>query len=152
MTDPVAGLEHDHVAFGKTVAQVKGLLARRSAADVVSDLRIFRLLESLRDDLLEHFVKEEEGLFPFLARELPDVSAEVDRLLAGHETVCGCIVRVAHCLSTGHGQDESVWSLFHRFERAYVEHARAEVVLLREVGARLDPGQRRELAALIQGL
>lgn len=167
MPDPIAGLEHDHVAFSEAVAQVKALLTHRSSgrapsggdpagpqapADAASDLRTVRLVESLRDDLLAHFAKEEEGLFPFLARELPDVAADIDRLLAGHETVCGCIVRLAHCLSTVRGRDESATGLVERFEQAYAEHARREVLLLREVGGRLDPAQRRELAALIKSL
>lgn len=151
MTDPVAGLEHDHVAFSQAVAQVKAALAKAPARDVASALQTLRLVEALRDDLLTHFAKEEEGLFPFVADALPDVTEEVDRLLAGHETVCGCIVRLAYALGGTHN-DGAVATLFERFERAYAEHARAEVLLLRDVGSRLDPEQRRELATLIEGL
>jgi hypothetical protein len=149
--DPVKGLEHDHVAFSAIVAQVKDS-PLRPLGDVAGDLRACRLVESLRDDLLAHFAKEEEALFPFIARGLPEFAEGIERLLSGHETVCGSIVRLAHCLSNGGRPHDGAVALFERFERAYSEHARAEVVLLREVGGRLDPEQRRTLAALLDGL
>jgi iron-sulfur cluster repair protein YtfE (RIC family) len=152
MTDPVRGLEHDHVPLSETVARIRARLVKSPAREVIGDLPTLRLVEGLRDDLLAHFAKEEEGLFPFLSREVPDLARDVDRLLAGHESVCGCIVRLAHSLSVGRGAYEDIVALFERFERVYAEHSRSEVSLLRTVGTRLDETQRRELASLLDGL
>lgn len=82
MADPVEGLEHDHLAFSEVVAQVNVVLVDLSSGDVADDLRSLRLVESLRDDLLAHFAKEEEGLFPFVAQASPAVTPDIDRLLA----------------------------------------------------------------------
>lgn len=151
MADPVSEFEHDHVAFSQAVGQLKSLLGHR-ARNEVGDLQILHLVETLRDEVLVHFAKEEEALFPFLARALPDVGLAVDELLVAHDTVCGSLLRLAHSLSKGMVQRELTLALFDRFERAYREHARAEVAFLRGVGARLDSSQRNELAALVSGL
>ena len=153
MADPVSDFEHDHLAFSQAVAHVKALLLAESSGDVSSHLRLLRTVDALREDLLVHFAREEEGLFPFLVRVLPDTAEGVERLLSGHDLVCGSLVRLAHSVNRStavHGEASSV--LFDRFERAYVEHARAEVSLLRSVGTRLAPGQRTELAALLSGI
>ena len=153
MTDPVAEFEHDHIAFSHTVAELKALLAGERDEDVSADLTLLRTVDALRDDLLAHFAKEEEGLFPFVVRVLPDVAAAVEQLLAGHDIVCGCLARVAHAVNTSTAlHREAPPALFARFERAYAEHARAEVQVLRSVGDRLDGAQRSELRELIRGL
>ena len=151
MEDPVSELEHDHVAFSHAVEQLDSLLSQR-ARDEIGDLQIVNVIEKLRDELLVHFTREEEGLFPFLVRALPDVTPEVDRLLAGHDAVCGCVVRLAHSLGGGLVHRDLTLALFDRFVRAYREHARSEVALLRSVGPRLDAEQRRALASLVRGL
>jgi hypothetical protein len=45
-----------------------------------------------------------------------------------------------------------VLAVFTRFEAAYASHADAEAALLHELTARLDAGQRAQLAELVRGL
>jgi hypothetical protein len=148
MTNPVAELEHDHVRFSQSIDRMKTLLRSRGDDDANDDSELLRLVDGLRDDLFAHFAKEEEGLFPFLSRVLPDLRPEIDRLLLGHDIVCGSLVRLAHSLAASKSPI-LMPGFFDRFERAYQDHARLEVALLRGVGGRLGPDERRELAELI---
>lgn len=151
MADTILALEHDHTAFSEAVANIRALVVGNRAATVQSAL-LRDPIRALRDELLDHFVREEEGLFPYLLRHFPDAAGAIETLLQGHEIVCGTLVRLTHLVDRGEVDPATIAALFDRFERSYGEHAREEVALLRSFGERLDEGQRRELAHLVEGL
>jgi iron-sulfur cluster repair protein YtfE (RIC family) len=151
MGNPVVQLEHDHTGFSQVIAALRGRLGAHPSAREKVDASAVSIVEALSEELLVHFAREEEGLFPYVTRAFPEVGPAIDRLLAGHDVVCGCLVRLAHLLGRP-GDREAAHALFDRFERAYAEHARAEIAVLRELDARLTPEQRQEIAALVEGL
>lgn len=151
MADTILGLEHEHTAFSEAVANVKALIAEdRGPAQRNLVLRV--RLQSLCDELLVHFAREEESLFPYLLRHFPDATEAIETLLSGHEIVCGSLVRLTHMVDRGGVDPVMSAALFERFEKAYAAHAREEVALLRTFGERLNEDQRRELARLVEGL
>jgi len=106
-------------------------------------------LESLGNELLHHFAREEEGLFPFVRASLPAKSDAVDRLVEGHDVICGAILRLVQLVD---GDLGAISTHYERFELAYARHSQEEAALLEELGRVLDDGQRRELAEILRGL
>jgi hypothetical protein len=158
-TNPIERLDHDHVPLGELVGALRATLdavarGERAAPDVYLD--VSEGVAQIRDDLLEHFGREEEGFFPFVAQALPDVAARLAELSSAHDTLCGALTRLTHLASRGAGtfveQFRQVEALFERFEAAYGEHARDERAFLREIDRRLDPAQRAALLEAARGL
>jgi len=157
-TDPIAALSHDHSELGALVVAVSSALrevsrGERPLADVLHELDDGA--ESLRDGLMEHFAREEEGLFPFIERHLPDMRPQVEQLRLAHEAVCGVseeLVRAVAAAATRSGDAERCIATFERFEERYGEHAREELSFLRAVDARLEPAAREELRALLDAI
>jgi len=153
-TDPIREFEHSHghltktaLAIGQQLRDDKGHARALSAA---ARKELLDLLESLRDELLQHFADEEEALFPFVRNVVPAKATVVDKLEASHDTICGSIVRIAHLAS--HGSDAPLVALYERFEHAYAEHSSDERHLFDELSRALDDAQRRELSALLRGI
>jgi iron-sulfur cluster repair protein YtfE (RIC family) len=149
--DSLESLEHDHAALNRRVLELGGMIARiergeiASAAAVVGDC-----LTDLRDELFLHFVREEEGLFPFLARLAPELEQRVGALAAVHDEICGAIARMVHLVEGPHLA--VLVPVFHRFEAAYARHAHVERELFALAETRLTAEQRRELAEWIRGI
>ncbi len=147
--DPLHELSHDHRHLSELVLEVRALLGdgplgdgdRAELADAVA---------RLHDELLVHFAREEEGLFPFVLERLADLGSRVETLRAGHDSVCGALSRLHHAI--GHGTAGAWRDTFARFESLYGAHAREEISVLREVAARLDAAARVELDAILEGL
>jgi len=147
--DPLLALEHDHVHLSRLVAELRQMTAELIRDDSRADLsdEVAATLSSLRDDLFEHFAREEEALFPYLADALPDLGPAIERLESAHDRICGGISRLHAIAVTGDaGLREHralVAQLFGRFDAEYVEHARNESEFLRSLAGRLD-GERRQ--------
>lgn len=153
--DPLHELSHDHRHLSELALEVRALFGdgplgdgeRAELADAVA---------RLHDELLVHFAREEEGLFPFVLERLAELGPRVETLRAGHDSVCGAISRLHHAI--GHGAAASAgaeagWrETFSRFESLYSAHAREEIAVLRDVAARLDAAARVELDAILEGL
>lgn len=158
-TDPVRQFEHSHASLTELVAEIGRLvrakpMARRSTSRLPTQL--VGRLGLLRDELLQHFADEEEGLFPFVRLNMPAKSAAVERLADAHDAICGTIVRLVHLAQhdrKGRGPSPSTLvSHYERFENAYAEHARQEAALFEELGIALDEPNRAQLAELLRGL
>lgn len=156
--DPIAGLSHDHSELGALVVAVSTALravsrGERPLADALHELDDGA--ESLRDGLMVHFAREEEGLFPFIEGRLPDMRAQVEQLRGAHEAVCAAseeLVRAVAAASTRVGDAARCLATFERLEERYGEHAREELAFLRAVDARLEPSAREELRALLDAI
>lgn len=146
--DPVLEFQHDHEDLNVLVREIGALLR---APEIVSALPMLAAqLVELREHLFLHFAREEEGLFPYVANALPDLSDDISSMISAHDTACGAIARMVHVAQSGDAA--RLTGLFDRFELAYTLHARAERALLQSLGQRLSGGQRAELILLLRGL
>jgi hypothetical protein len=148
MRDAVLELVHDHAALNRRMLDIA---ARVRALDGASVPQLVAPLRELREALFLHFAREEEGLFPFVADNVAELAPRVDAMALAHDAICGALVRMLHLASTG-GALDAIARLHERFEQAYADHSAAEAALLEALQSRLDPGQRAQLAALVDGL
>jgi DUF438 domain-containing protein len=150
--DPVQAFEHDHQTLNEQVLALGPLMARFERDNLASTAATLAgHIAALRDDLFLHFAREEEGLFPYLAANAPDLEPSVAELVSMHDEICGALARLIHVVNDGAKLD-SMAPLFDRFESAYVRHSRAEHALLETAAARLTPAQRDDLAAMVAGI
>jgi iron-sulfur cluster repair protein YtfE (RIC family) len=158
-SDPVRRLEHSHVHLTKLAVEIRDLVRAEGAdeeASVAARAQLVEHLEVLRDELLQHFANEEEGLFPFLRSQVPAKSEAVDRLESANATVCGSLVRLAHLAAQDRqaldAHRPALLAQYERFEAAYTEHSREEGGLFEELSRTLDPAQRAQLTEILRGL
>ena len=156
--DPIEQLTHDHGHLSSLVQMAAVVLVRMEHAEEMSDAAIDELVhavESLRDALLVHFAREEEGLFPFVDARVPALRAQVAELLADHDAVLARtseLIRAAG-LAEGTGVGFALClSTYDRFVEVYAAHAQAEQALLRAVDAALDAEARKALRALLEAI
>lgn len=148
--DPIQKLTHDHGHLGSLVQSVATLLARREQDDADE---LVHAVETLRDELLEHFAREEEGLFPFIEANVPSLAKRVAQLLADHDAV---IERTKDLIATM-GRAEQVGhaacvAAYDRFVEVYAGHHQAEQSLFSACDAALDQAHRRELRSLLEAI
>ncbi len=151
--DPLDELSHDHRHLSELVLEVRAILSSQSIGES-ERAELADAVARLRDELLLHFAREEEGVFPFVLERLADLRSRVEALRSGHDSVCGAVSRLHYAI--GHDPKTSAVSSWAetlaRFEGLYAAHAREEIALLRDVSAKLDAGARAELQALLEGL
>ena len=157
-TDPVTQFEHSHAALTRRAIEIRDLVRAEPAEGLPAALnrkQLLAQLEHLRDELLEHFANEEEGLFPFVRSNVPEKSDAVDRLAEAHDTLCGAIVRLVHVVRRDlvPGRDHAALvAHYGRFESAYAQHSQKEAALFEALGRALDERHRAELAEILRGL
>jgi iron-sulfur cluster repair protein YtfE (RIC family) len=150
--DPVRQLEHTHGHLNKLVLAVAESLEGSAPDSASAWKKLHANLSALRDELLQHFADEEEGLFPFVRASVPARADVVDRLEAAHDTICGSIVRMVHLAGGAHHPSEAIRTLHERFEHAYTKHSSDEAALFEELGRVLNATEREELAKRLRGL
>src|SRR3970282_1404344 len=94
---PIDLFQHSHLRMND-LARELGRVLNMSGSNSGSTEVARALAEDLRDELLEHFANEEEGLFPFIRECVPVKVDIVDRLAAAHNVICGAVVRLAHLI------------------------------------------------------
>ena len=150
--DPLHAFEADHVELNDDVIEVVVMVEAmaRMPHDRGIGVRLADRLATLRDDLVMHFVREEEALFPGLSAELPSASDAIAELIALHDEICATVARMVHMAEV---PDRSVGLIpvFNRFETAYIKHAQAERALFELAAARLTPVERSALATKLRG-
>ncbi|MBL8611112.1 MAG: hemerythrin domain-containing protein [Myxococcales bacterium] len=157
-TDLISKLLHDHVPLSRTIHELRAALgdATATAPSREAHARIAAGVRAIRDDLIEHFAKEEEGLFPFLVSALPGMEREITALAAAHDGICGAAVRLAALADRDYAAFAKAFTqvraLFGRFEVAYAEHSKAEQAVLTRVAEGLSDEQRRLVAELARDL
>lgn len=152
--DPIAELSHDHSDLGVLVQAVRDTFVRVEGEAMPWSDALHELedgAEALREGLLTHFAREEEALFPFLDRQLPELQVRVAALLADHDAVLRCAAELCRSVASARigAEAEHARSAWLSFEETYARHAQDEHKLLRDVGSALDDGARRELRALL---
>lgn len=150
MTDPLDDLAHDHADLNRRVLALGSELRALQRAGT-GPAALEASITELREQLFYHFAREEEGLFPFVADAIPELGDEVNAMSIAHDTICGALARMVHLAATNAALS-AMLAMYDRFTSAYSEHARAEATLFATLEGRLDPMQRTQLAALVDGL
>jgi hemerythrin-like domain-containing protein len=150
--DPIAELSHDHGHLSALVLAVGQGLSRAARGEADGLDEVDDAVEALRDALLAHFAREEEGFFPFVESNVPALHARVHTLRVDHDAVCKLLDElygaVRQAMRDSAGQAGCTVA-FGRFEELYVTHAQAELAFLNAVGESLDGGQREQLRAIL---
>lgn len=147
--DPVLDLTHDHGEINRLVLDVSNAL--RTSPVERDALPLAVRFGELQDLLFNHFAREEEALFPFIAEALPDLAPEIDALLLAHDAICGLLARLVHVAGTPAGVT-GVAPIYARFEMTYAAHAKAEAAFLASLETRLDREQRAQIAVLVEAV
>jgi hypothetical protein len=142
--DALDGLSHDHEDLNRQVLELGAAIKR---AELPADARA--RFETLREQLFQHFATEEEGLFPFVVDQFPDLADSIRAMETAHDTICGALARLCHVVATGAG---NLQPLYDRFAVTYAAHAKVEAELLSGLRGRVDPDQRLALATLVRDL
>ena len=158
--DAVRMLVHDHEVLTSQVehvsALVYGLLGGAFAPEAMRD-ELLMQVESLKDQLLEHFGFEEEAAFPFLAEAIPDNAELLRSLGQSHDRIARNLVEVADLVrlttkETLAPQTGPIASAFDRFVNAYRSHVGEESEVLGAMEERLSPSQRDQLSDIAKKL
>ena len=76
--------EHRQIHFYLDQIEVTLKALGQGRSDAESLLRLAAQLEGLKEQLIEHYRAEQQGLFPAIAELLPDCRVEIDRLSGEH--------------------------------------------------------------------
>lgn len=150
---PLRSFNHSHAHLGELTLELSDLLRADVRANNPDVREVLPALASeLRDELLEHFANEEEGLFPFIREHVPTRREVVDRLQAAHDVICGALVRFSFLAEREGKLSKEADLAYERFQAAYSDHSRDEADLLDELSRTLTPNQQKELETLLRGL
>jgi hemerythrin-like domain-containing protein len=157
--DPVQKLEHDHIHLNRVVESLRDsvqacLRGEREPTELEDDFAEF--VELVKDELFEHFEREESALFPYVAEQFPDLAPTIAGLSAAHDRICGVASRLEHVVAQGprafREQFETIVALFARFDANFMMHARDERDLIGSLSRRLNDEQRRLIAQMLSEL
>jgi hemerythrin-like domain-containing protein len=158
--DAVRMLVHDHEVLTSQVehvrALVRGLLGKTFAPESLYE-ELLQQVDSLRDQLLEHFGFEEEAAFPFLVNALPEHAETLRSLCLAHERVVRCLIEVVDLVrlttrDTLGLQLGPIASAFERFANAYGSHVDEESEVLDVMQQQLTGSQRQALSDIARKL
>ncbi len=157
--DLVESLEEEHGPLTDRVRALGALVTAVAAGDrspQVAHAEFVVGLEALRDALLDHFGREEECFFPFIAEALPDAAPAVRGLEAAHDRICGALTRLGHLSARSEAAFAQAFvhveRVYTRFAETFREHAESEREVLRQAAERLTAAQRAALAEAARGL
>jgi len=141
LATPLQELAHDHRELSGLLVAVHEALARieNGASKLEDELHeMTDGLEAFREELLEHFAREQEGAFPWVANRLPQERTRVDELVAQHDRIAESINAAVTDLRKNE-PDFAKWSqaLAH-FDELYAEHSKTEVAFFKDVTAALE--------------
>jgi iron-sulfur cluster repair protein YtfE (RIC family) len=143
-------LAHDHRELSGLLVAVHEALARIEKGTSKLDDEVHELtdgIEAFREELLEHFAREQEGAFPFISARIPAERTRIDALIAEHDRIAesiNAIVREVHAF------DVTAWGkALARFESLYAEHSKSEVAFFTDVTRAMDEVALAELRALL---
>lgn len=152
--DSLDRLEHDHAILSREVGELRAIVDQFEAGGPPLGEDFLAKLMGTADALFDHFAREEEGLFSYIAEHLPDRSLAIEEMQAAHDRICGAAARI---LSLGErrpfpGQLPLAITLFRRFDAEYTDHARSEEALLHSLASTLSGQQVAALAELLRSM
>jgi hemerythrin len=125
------------------VAEVRVALGHERHPELVG------ILAAIRDDLFEHFAREEEALFPYLHGARPELADAIAKLEGAHDRICGGVSRMIALAEQGE-RLALLLQVFERFEAEYRDHARSESEFLRGLARLLTEEQRAHVRAVMR--
>ena len=178
MVDPIKQLTHDHRELNGLLVALHEALTRieRGASSLDDELHELQDgIEGFRDALLDHFAREQEGLFPFVVARLPPIRPRAEALVDEHDKIANLLTAIVRDLTTiddvertsgerpvGERTDDEPaldrrgalgkWQAsLGRFEEMYAAHTRGELAFLDDVATSLtgDPAATEQLRALL---
>ena len=140
---PLAELAHDHRELNELLVAVHEAIARIEKGESKLEDELHEMtdgLEAFREELLEHFAREQEGAFPWLAHRLPHERTRVDELMAQHDRIAESLNAVIKDLAKpGAVPDTATWrQALGRFEALYAEHSKSEVSFFHDITTALE--------------
>jgi len=153
-------LVHDHEVLTSQVehvtALVRGLFDRSFAPGALHE-ELLQQIDSLRDQMLEHFGFEEEAAFPFILTVLPENAAALRALSAAHERIVRCLAEFVDLVrltskDTLELQMGPIAAALERFTNAYDSHVNEESELLDVIEEQLTASQRQALSDIARKL
>ena len=144
--DPFSALERNREELDRDVRELAAFLGGSGVATLPAHLA--GMIADVRDELVVHFVREEEGLFPVLARHA-ELEPAVDRLIAIHDEICATASRLVYLAQSGSLIDTLI-PIFRRFEAAYARNVDGERSLLERAAGTLTPAERADLAHILR--
>ena len=156
MGTPLQELAHDHRELNDLLVAVHEAIARieKGVSKLEDELHeMTDGLEAFREELLEHFAREQEGAFPWLANRLPDERTRVDELIAQHDRIAESLNAVIKDLAKPDQSASTIsWSqALTRFEKLYAEHSKTELAFFNDITTALenDAGATEQLRDLL---
>ena len=142
MADPLKELAHHHRELSGLLIAVRGALVRVERGESKLDDELHELrdgIEGFRESLLEHFAREQEGLFPFVAARIPAERARTDELIAEHDRIAEALTTLLRDLGRidSSGELGPFRATLAHFEELYASHSRGELGFLEDVAAAL---------------
>lgn len=143
LVTPLQELAHDHREMSGLLVAVHEALARIENGTSKLEDELHEMtdgLEAFREELLEHFAREQEGAFPWVASRLPAERGRVDELVAQHDRIAESInAVVAELRRHGDTSDLAAWrQALSRFDALYAEHSKTEHAFFSDVTAALE--------------
>jgi hemerythrin-like domain-containing protein len=157
-TDPLVRLEHEHTHFTGLVTALHEAVAAAEATGLNAELHaeLVEALRSIKDEFFFHFAREEEGLFPLVVADLPDLEPLVVAVTESHDRLSGLIGRMSFLAERGPAElaaeVPSLVALLARFDEAYTAHSQEELALLHALDRRLVHEQRARVARVLREL
>lgn len=147
------GIAHTHQHLGSLLADLARAVTSAAdgteRADTEALEQIAECASLLRDDLVEHFAREEEGFFPILSERLRSLTPEIDALVATHAALIALLDAIERS-TRAPGAD--ILALFKQFEAMYAEHSRHEGVVFDRADRELSDDDKRAAKAALEGL
>ena len=103
MVDPIEQLAHDHRELNGLLVALHEALARIELGSSSLDDELHEIqdgIEGFRDALLDHFAREQEGLFPFVVARVPSIRPRADVLIDEHDKLGTLLTAIARDLTT----------------------------------------------------
>ena len=153
---PLPELAHDHRELNELLVAVHEAIARIELGSSKLEDELHEMtdgLEAFREELLEHFAREQEGAFPWLGARMPHERGRIDQLIAQHDRIAESLNAVIKDLAKpGQTPDTSAWRrALDRFESLYADHSKSEHAFFNDITAALEGDARatKELRDLL---
>jgi iron-sulfur cluster repair protein YtfE (RIC family) len=154
----IAGFEHSHRRINELIFRGRTLMRDTTAGsseedDAETQSHLLSLLVELRDELLTHLAREEEGLFPFVREHVAEMSDAVDRLAVAHDNICSAVAVLVHLVGAPERSKQAALpTAMATFERVYALHEREEREVLQRLAQRLGHREQDQLRELVRSL
>jgi iron-sulfur cluster repair protein YtfE (RIC family) len=152
----IAGFDYSHRRINEMIMRSRDLVRDVAEGSLENDgasSALGTLLVELRDELLTHLAREEEGLFPFVREHVVEERDAVDRLAVAHDNICSAVAVLVHLVAAPErSKHAALPTALATFERVYSLHEREEREVLQRLAQRLGHREQAQLRELVHSL